>query len=169
MKNIMLLQRGERETSMSRRLTVGGLVAVIAAILIGVGLNQALQGTASSTTTETTNTFTSVTAPCSSPGVQCGSFSASISLVAASASNRNSTLTAVVTNTGNVNITKVLFYINGSEIAALQGIPVGNTMTYNVQIPASVSITSGQTYKVDVDSTIGNSGGPGNELYVTAH
>jgi hypothetical protein len=156
--------------SMSRRLTVGGTVAVIAAILIAVGLNQALPGVASSTTTETTNTFTSVTAPCSSPGVQCGSFNvSSISVIAASPSNHNSTLTAVVTNTGNVNITQVLFYINGSEIATLQGIPVGNTIKYNVQIPASVTILSGQTYKVDVDSTIGNSGGPGNELYVTAH
>jgi hypothetical protein len=82
-------------------------------------------------------------------------------------------LTAVVTNTGNVDIWQVNFYLNGSLADTSQGIPVGNTVTYVVPVPPSFSILSGQSYKVDVDSTILLSGGRTEgggvqEIFVTA-
>jgi hypothetical protein len=123
--------------------------------------------------TTTTDTITTNTLPCSAPGVQCGSLNvSSISLTAALAP-QNSTLTATVKNTGNIDIWQVMFYVNGSLVDTSQGIAVGDTVTYNVSIPPSVSIVSGQSYKIDVDSTIllsggRTDGGGADEVFVTA-
>jgi len=133
--------------------------------------------TSSASTTQTsitTGSITSSTLPCSAPGVQCGSLNvSSISLTVASSPHQNSTLTAVVVNTGNVDIWQVMFYLNGTLVDSSQGIPIGSTITYNVPIPPPFSIVSGHTYKIDADSTILLSGGRtedggAKEMFVTA-
>ena len=163
----------------SSKAFIGALVVTLLAVSL-VGYYEFPPGktTSSASTTQTivtSTTITSATLLCSAPGVQCGSLNvSSISLTAASAPYQNSTLTAVVTNTGNIDIWQVDFYLNGGLIHTSQGIPVGNTVTYNVLIPPSVSVVSGQSYKVDVDSTIllsggRTAGGGASEVFVTAH
>lgn len=139
-----------------------------------VSTSQSASSASTTQTSITTGSITSRPLPCSAPGVQCGSLNvSSISLTAASSSHQNSTLTAVVVNTGNVDIWQVMFYLNGTLVDSSQGIPIGNTVTYNVPIPPSFSIVSGHTYKTDVDSTILLSGGRtsdggAKEIFVTA-
>ncbi len=159
------------------------ILAVLAVTLLTVSLvgyygfsPGKTSSTASTTQTSiTTGSITSRPLPCSAPGVQCGSLDvSSISLTAVSSPHQNSTLTAVVVNTGNVDIWQVMFYLNGTLVDTLHGIPIGNTVTYNVPIPPSFSMVSGHTYKVDVDSTILLSGGRtedggAKEMFVTAH
>jgi len=161
------------------------LVVVIAASLVAAAYlrpNSApatslstRQSAISASTAQTNVTTVSITSrplPCSAPGVQCGSLNvSSISLTAASSPHQNSTLTAVVTNTGNVAISQIMFYLNGTLVDSSQGIPIGNTVTYNVQIQPSFTIVSGQTYKVDVDSSLSGGGaqdGGAKEIFVTA-
>ncbi len=170
---------------MSRRSGIGKVaitLSVLAVTLLTVSLIAYYEfppgkTTSSASTTQTSITTGSITSrplPCSAPGVQCGSLNvSSISLTAASSPHQNSTLTAVVVNTGNVDIWQVMFYLNGTLVDSSQGIPIGNTVTYNVPIPPSFSIVSGHTYKTDVDSTILLSGGRtsdggAKEMFVTA-
>jgi hypothetical protein len=171
---------------MAETMKLGRSFAAILAVLIVALLTLSLiayyevpRGTRTSipSTTQnsvTTDSITSTTLACSAPGVQCGSLNvSSISLTAASSPHQNSTLTAVVTNTGNVDIWQVTFYFNGTLVDFSQGIPIGNTVTYNVPILPSFSIVSGHTYKIDVDSTIllsgeRTEGGGGKEIFVTS-
>lgn len=149
---------------------------MIAVLVIIIGVLGVMSLASHSSESTSSNTIAQhSTLPCSAPGVQCGSLNvSSISLTAASSPDQNSTLTAVVTNTGNVDLFQVMFYLNGTLINSSQGIPIGNTVTYNVTIPPTFSMVSGQTYKVDVDSTIllsggRTEGGGANEIFVTAH
>jgi hypothetical protein len=112
--------------------------------------------TSTATVTESTTIASSVTAPCSSPGVQCGSFQiTSATLVASPGADSASNLTITLANTGNVEIGAfevfLDYVVNGSTL--LGGLPAGQQTTISVSFQNDqFLVTAGETYTVLVEA-----------------
>jgi hypothetical protein len=142
-----------------RRKAIGGsaLVLLIVAILaVGVAAVFAVEYQLSAGTNNTP-LFTT-TSPCTAPGVTCGGFIIDSAYIFAG----NSSLSITITNngTGNGDILSFDYYINNTDVGKTEGLSIGSTYTYSIFIPSSVTITSGQTYFLNVEAFI-----PGANMY----
>jgi len=79
-----------------------------------------------------------------------------------------STLTFTLVNTGNLNVTAISISINRTQIAQVSGVPIGQTVTYLIQLAPSISVVSGQTYLIQISSTTPYGLGPSTEFSVVA-
>lgn len=76
------------------------------------------------------------------------------SLISASVSVGNSTLSATIMNnsTGNGNIRSFDYFIGRNNIASSPGLDIGQTHTYTVPIPPWMNLTKGHVYTVTVEA-----------------
>jgi len=121
--------------------------------------------TESSTAASTTTTVASSTAlPCSSPGVQCGSFQiVSASLVTTPGATFNPyNLTLTLDNTGNVAIGSFEVFLNYNvNSSSLFGghLPAGQQMPISISLQSTqILVAPGQTYIVQVEGFLIGSG-----------
>ena len=122
--------------------------------------------TSTAITTSTVSSATSTsstTLPCSSPGVQCGSFQImSATLVAYPGADSASNLTITLANTGNADIGsfEVFLNYNTNSSMLLGGIlPAGQQVTWSFSVQnANFLVSSGETYNVLVEAFFIGSG-----------
>jgi hypothetical protein len=109
-------------------------------------------------TATTVMSVTGPTSPCNAPGVTCGSFTIeSASLVAGTHGNDSAlSVTIANTGTGNGSITGLVYFIDGQQVGQSQGVPLNDTLTYTIAVPAAFVITAGQFYPVTVEAFVDN-------------